>query len=106
MEKITQAFLLRCVTERKNYILLNIEVKPGSKSAQINGINEWRNTLEVSVKSRAERGKANQEVIKLLSDILKLPLEDITIVKGDKSRQKVVKLSGIDSKDLIVKLHL
>lgn len=92
--------------EDKNDILLNILVKPGSKVTEIIGINEWRNALEMSIEARAEKGKANREVISLFSEILNCPLGDITIVKGKKSRNKIVRISGLSFEDLLMRLRL
>lgn len=106
MVEITKRSLLRCIEEDKNDILLNLLVKPGSKVTQINGINEWRNALEISVRVIAEKGKANREVISLLSEILNCPLGDITIVKGGKSRNKIVRISGLSSEELLMRIRL
>ena len=41
-----------------------------------------------------EKGKANQAVIKLLSKELKLSKSSFTIIRGEVSRNKRIKLSG------------
>ena len=43
-----------------------------------------------------EAGKANDAVVRLLADILRLPVRDIEIVSGHSSRDKIVELAGID----------
>jgi uncharacterized protein len=55
---------------------------------QING-----NEIKVSIKSKPEHGKANQELIKLLSNYFQVSSEKIKIVQGIKSRKKVVHIS-------------
>jgi uncharacterized protein (TIGR00251 family) len=55
---------------------------------QING-----NEIKGSIKSKPEHGKANQELIKLLSNYFQVSSEKIKIVQGIKSRKKVVHIS-------------
>lgn len=49
-------------------------------------------------------GAANAELIDLLARTLKIPKRDITIVSGDKSRRKRVRITGIDRAAAISKL--
>lgn len=74
-------------------ITVQIEVSPNSGQFQITGYNEWRQTLEVKIKSPPTKGKANKEIMKEFS---KLTGHHTQIISGDKSRQKTLKISGID----------
>ena len=95
----------KCVTEEDDGVLLNIEVKPGSKTAGIEGIDEWRRSIEVRIKARAEKGKANKELIKLLSSLLSLPSSSFIIVKGEKSRLKIINILGLNKEELRLRLN-
>jgi hypothetical protein len=57
------------------------------KSFQING-----NEIKVSLKSKPEHGKANQELLKLLSSYFQVPSHKIKIIQGIKSRKKIVQI--------------
>jgi len=64
---------------------IKIKVKPGSKKQEI--INDGKKYL-VYLKNRAEDGKANLELLKLLKKYFH---KDIKIIKGKKSRDKIIK---------------
>ena len=49
-------------------------------------------------------GAANAELIELLSDLLDVPKRNITIVSGEKSRLKKVRVDGIDDADAQTRL--
>jgi uncharacterized protein (TIGR00251 family) len=49
-------------------------------------------------------GAANAELIDLLARTLKVPRRDITIVGGEKSRSKRVRIAGLDRDTAIAKL--
>jgi len=51
-------------------ITVKIEVSPKSDKFKITGYNEWRQTLEVKIKSVPTKGKANKELINLFKEKL------------------------------------
>ena len=59
-----------------------------SKLFQING-----NEIKISLKSKPEHGKANQELLKLLSHYFQVSSDKIKIIKGLKSRKKIIYIS-------------
>ena len=85
----------------QSYALLNIRLQPGAKE---DALCEWMadGTLKVRVKSKPIEGKANRNLIKLLGKQLKVPKSSIEIIKGEKSRNKTVKILGIEQEDLNV----
>ena len=46
------------------------------------------------IKSAPERGLANNEVIKLIAQLCKIPLADVTIIGGATSRNKRIKINA------------
>jgi uncharacterized protein (TIGR00251 family) len=90
----------KCIKEQDHGILIDIEVKPGSKTSGFEGVDEWRGCIMVRLKERAEKGKANKELIGLLSSVLKLPSSNITVVKGQKARRKTIKILDLNQKEL------
>lgn len=46
-----------------------------------------------------ERGRANDAVVALLAETLSLPREDVAVVAGAMSRDKVVELAGISAEE-------
>jgi uncharacterized protein (TIGR00251 family) len=65
---------------------LKIQVKPNSPK---NEIKIDKGIVKVSVKAPPEKGKANKEVIKFFSKLLK---KDIKIIAGLTSRQKLISI--------------
>jgi uncharacterized protein YggU (UPF0235/DUF167 family) len=48
--------------------------------------------LVVWVRARAAEGKANQALIRVLSDYFKVPPSRISILRGGKSRDKILEI--------------
>ena len=69
-------------------LYVDLIVKPNSSENKIIGYNEWRKCIEVSVKERAEGGKANSALLELLTNELNISKNNIQLVQGHKSKQK------------------
>ncbi len=82
------------LSESKDAFLIQIEVVPNSKKSGLAGFDEWRKRLKVNVKAEAKEGKANKEVIGLFAELLGVSAKDVSIVSGQKSRQKTLAISG------------
>ena len=65
-----------------------IIVKPNSSKNEITGFDNEKNAYRVNIKAPAEKGKANKEIIKFFSRLLKKRVE---IVKGKTSKEKILK---------------
>jgi len=88
----------------KNSTKIRVKVKPGSKKE---GIKRWDEdgALVVAVHAPAREGKANKNLIELLSSHLKIPKSDISILSGMTSREKVIEISGISEKEVKQRLR-
>ncbi|MDP3858965.1 MAG: DUF167 domain-containing protein [Stagnimonas sp.] len=83
-------------------VRLPLKVAP---KASRNAINGWMGeTLKVSVTVAPEKGKANQAVIELLAEALRLPKSAVRIVRGETSTSKLAEIEGIDELELRRKL--
>lgn len=73
---------------------LNIRVTPKAKSEHIKKETGQDGTVlyKVYVTVVPEDGKANKAVIKLLSKALNIPKSSLEIIKGQTSRDKVIKI--------------
>lgn len=67
-----------------------IHVKAGSKQQ---GVKKGKDRLDVKLKSQPVRGKANKELMEVLSNFFGVPKNYIEIIKGAKSRNKLVKVT-------------
>ncbi|MGQ4001797.1 DUF167 domain-containing protein [Francisellaceae bacterium CB299] len=70
--------------------LLSIYVQPNSSKNEIVG--EYNGMLKIKIKAPADSGKANKELVSFLAKYLNLKKNQITIIKGHISRQKIVSL--------------
>jgi len=66
---------------------LKILVKPDSNKTEILGFNSERQALRIAIAAPADKNKANLEVIKFFSRLLK---KRVRIKSGLKSREKVI----------------
>ena len=70
---------------KNNY--LAISVKPNARKTEILGYDESKNALKVAVAAPADKNKANVEIIKFFSKLLK---KKVLIKSGLKSKEKVL----------------
>ena len=74
---------------------LSLKVVPGSSRDEIVG---WLgDSLKVKVKSPPEKGRANEAVIALLAERLRIDASSIAMVSGHGSPAKVVDIDGMDA---------
>jgi uncharacterized protein (TIGR00251 family) len=71
---------------------MKIEVKVNPK-AKFNKVVQEHNGYHVYTTAPPDKNKANQAVIKLLSGKLNIPKSKIIIVRGKKSRNKIIQIS-------------
>lgn len=71
---------------------ITVHIRPGAREADIEQIDE--ESYKVWVTSAPEKGNANAEMIRLLSEHFDVPKTSIKIIKGDKGREKVVEIPG------------
>ena len=73
---------------------INVRVQAKAKRNHIEVIEGGG--LKVYVIAAPESGRANDNVITLLSKALKVPKSRISIVRGQKSRDKLIRIEGIN----------
>ena len=77
---------------------LKVRVYPGSSRNAV----AWSadQGLKVWVTAAPEDGKANAALLKLLADRLGIPRSGIRIIRGQRSRNKVLRLEGLTTEDV------
>lgn len=81
--------------DQNNCYHLNIKLTPNAKFDKIDGtFMDEHNIVYVKIYTTAipEDNKANKQLIKIVSKALKVPKTKISLLKGDKSRLKVLKI--------------
>jgi uncharacterized protein (TIGR00251 family) len=72
---------------------LRIRVSPGARTTELVG--RQGEAWKVRVAAPPERGRANDAVLKLLADRLRVPRGELSLVSGASGRDKVVELRGL-----------
>ena len=72
-------------------LIVTIKVTPNAGKQQF--FCDKSGNLKCYLKSVPEQGKANQELVKLLSKALSLPQDDVSIIQGATNRTKKVKIN-------------
>ncbi len=80
----------RFFVEGKDGVTLKVRVKPGAREDALLGVRAGE--LMVAVRARPEKGKANLEVIRLLSRELCISRDDVVLKRGGASPRKVFSL--------------
>jgi uncharacterized protein (TIGR00251 family) len=76
---------------------LRVRVSPGARGDRLVGRHGegWK----VRVAAPAERGRANEAVLRLLAEALEVPRDAIRLVAGATGRDKVIEAQGITTED-------
>ena len=81
---------------------LEIRVIPRAGRSGFAGLRDG--ALLVKLAAAPVDGAANEELVALLSRTLKIPKRDITIVSGERSRTKRIRIAGVDRAQALAKL--
>lgn len=82
------------LTPASDGIRLRLRVAPGARRDGVVGVHGG--ALKLAVRAVAEKGRANDAVLRLLAELLAVAVADVVLVAGGASRDKVVLLRGLD----------
>jgi uncharacterized protein len=91
------------IRAQKDGVTIAVSVQPGAKKSEWVGVLE-DGTVKIKIKAPAQEGKANQELIRFLSESLGLRKSGVRIVSGETGRKKKILLSDIDPASLLSRL--
>jgi len=80
---------LRAVPEG---VAIRITVTPGSRYLGVGKYAGWRHAIRFKLTEPAQKGKANEELVRYLTALFNKPAKDVHLVSGHTSSQKVVLL--------------
>jgi hypothetical protein len=93
------------VTTRKaapDAVLLRLRVTPRAARTEVTG---WRDgVLAVRVTAPPVEGEANRAVTAAVARALRVPPSTVTVVRGERGRDKVVRITGIDAHEMEARL--
>jgi uncharacterized protein len=87
------------VKEIDSGVEFNVLAKPKAGRNEISGFHDG--AVRISVTAVPEKGKANSAIIKILTKVLKVPASNISILSGDTSRQKRVRIENLTKEILL-----
>ena len=94
------------IAPTRNGLSVAVRLSPRARSDRLLGIigtAEGGRTVKASVTAPAQDGRANEALLQLLARAWRLPRQDLSIVAGAASRNKIVRVAG-DPDELIAKL--
>ena len=83
--------------------VFSVKLHPRAKKNAITG--ELGDALKISLTAPPVEGKANEACIDFLADFLKLPRSSITIVAGQTSRNKLIRIAGVSADEVEARLR-
>ena len=83
---------------------LNVRVQPKASRSEVAGYEAG--VLRVSIAAPPVEGKANEELIAFLARALGVRRSDITLIHGEKGRNKVLAVSGLSEEEALERLGL
>ena len=78
--------------------ILRIHVVPNAKSDCVVG--EHRGAVKIKLRAPAVEGKANAALISFLAEQLNISRRAIALKRGDKSRDKLIRIDGLTPEDV------
>jgi uncharacterized protein len=73
-------------------LVLTLHVQPGAKRTELAGTHA--DALKIRLAAPPVDGKANAELLRFLADAFGVPLRNVTLLRGESSRAKVVKVEA------------
>ncbi|MDR2677179.1 MAG: DUF167 domain-containing protein [Puniceicoccales bacterium] len=83
--------------------VIDVVVAPNASQSCIMPFSQF--PLRVRLKASPREGRANDELIKILSRKLSVPQRNFYIIAGKTSRRKKIKIAGIDVRSVETRLH-
>jgi uncharacterized protein len=78
--------------ETSSGITFAVRVQPRARRTAIVG--EFGEALKIALTAPPIDGRANEACLEFLAEVLKLPRSSVTIISGEGSRNKVVRITG------------
>jgi len=87
------------IRETSKGVLLPVRLVPRAAKNEIQGVHG--DALKIRLQAPPVEGKANQALIRFLSDTLNIPRSQISIASGETGRNKAVLITGMSREALL-----
>ncbi len=94
------------IRETEKGAVLEIRLLPRSSRCEIAGLQDG--ALKIKITAPPVEGKANEECIRFISGILKIRKSALTIIAGEKSKNKTILVTGMTAQviEKIIRSHM
>uniref|UniRef100_A0A6I8R0P1 Chromosome 15 open reading frame 40 n=1 Tax=Xenopus tropicalis TaxID=8364 RepID=A0A6I8R0P1_XENTR len=86
--------------DKTGSVIISIHAKPGAKQNAITDVTA--DAVGVAIAAPPTEGEANAELCRYLSKVLVLKKSEVSLDKGGKSREKVVKISASITPEVVL----
>lgn len=84
--------------DRDGAFCLSLHIQPGAKKSSVAGLHG--EALKIRLAAPPVDGKANTALVVFVAELLQLPRAAVSLKSGQTSRQKVLRVEGVDEKRL------
>ncbi len=84
-----------CICPTSGGIILSVHAAPRAKRSAIAGMHG--NALKIRLAAPPVDGKANEELVRFIAELLTCPTSAVRVLTGETSRQKRLAIYGISS---------
>ena len=81
------------IHEKRGLVCFRVRVQPSARTNEIMGL--WNGSLRIKVAAPAQDLRANRELLGFLASTLRLPIHQLVVVRGDRSREKTIGVRGL-----------
>ena len=78
--------------------ILPFHIVPNAKQNKVSG--KHGSAIKIKLRAAALEGKANAALISFLAEELKIPTRAIVLERGQRSRDKVIRIEGLSDKEV------
>ena len=91
------------LSEKDQDIVLRLHAQPGAKRTSVVGL--YGDKLKIAIATPPVDGKANQAIIAFLAKTLGVSKSKISLISGETSREKRIRIQGITANECVDKLQ-
>lgn len=88
--------------QRDDCVVLSVRAAPGARRERVVGI--LGEALKIAVAAPPEKGRANERIAELLTELLGLPARSVRLLTGAASRDKRFAVTGLTAAELRARL--
>jgi uncharacterized protein (TIGR00251 family) len=77
--------------------VLRVRVVPNAKRSEVVGLHG--EAIKIKIQAPAQGGRANGALFEFLAEKLGVPVRQVTLLAGEKSRDKIVAIEGLEEAD-------